>query len=201
MAGARGNDVTGDAPDEQPLRHDLPGVGQSSDPGDQDAVEVARELVLDLRAELPRLDARAAAGVALTGALLVSIVTQQPLAMPIYVFQVIAAVLLTIALLMFLAVLFPHQNVGRQFVSNWIDGGHQGRTASGRGVDPKVDAQRLAAGIAATGRIDYYTSVVVHVSNQVRKKHRLLSIAFLSGLMAVGTLAAGASTALLLGWR
>src|SRR3954467_13657958 len=41
-----------------------------------DAVEIAKDLVVDLRAELPRIDARAAAGVALVAAILVSVVTQ-----------------------------------------------------------------------------------------------------------------------------
>src|SRR3954449_2255396 len=87
------------------LRHSL---------ADQEKVaDMARELVIDLRAELPRIDARAAAGAALTAAVLVSVVTQAPKPSPVYAFGVSAAVLLTIALLLFLAVLFPTITVAR----------------------------------------------------------------------------------------
>jgi hypothetical protein len=82
-------------------------AGQDAEAKQHDAAEVAKELVADLRAELPRIDARAAAGVALTAAVLVSVVNQAPVAMPIYAVAVAAAVLLTIALLLFLMVLLP----------------------------------------------------------------------------------------------
>src|SRR3954452_3741224 len=81
---------------------------------DQEKVaDMARELLIDLRAELPRIDARAAAGAALTAAVLVSVVTQAPIPMPVYAFGVAAAVLLTLALLLFLLVLFPTLSVAR----------------------------------------------------------------------------------------
>src|SRR4051794_35793465 len=84
----------------------LPDDREASAAGSNDTAEVAGELLLDLRTELPRLDARAAAGAALTGAILVAVVTQR-LPDAIYVFGVVAAVLLTLAILLFLAVLLP----------------------------------------------------------------------------------------------
>jgi len=60
----------------------------------------------DVRAELPRIDARAAAGIALSAAVLIGAVGQaQP--MPILAFMVVAAALLTLVLLLFFTVLLP----------------------------------------------------------------------------------------------
>lgn len=201
MTAGRGDDVAERAPDEGAGDAPTAEVQPTDVSGDEQAIEVARELILDLRAELPRLDARAAAGAALTGALLVGVVTQQSLPTPIYTFGVLAAALLTIALLAFLSVLIPNRNVGRRYVDNQVAGGREGRATRRRASDHRSDAQRLATGLAALCRVEYYTSVVVHMSAQVRKKHCLLSFAFVSGLLAIATLAAGASTALALGYR
>jgi hypothetical protein len=59
------------------------------------AAEIAKELVVDLRSELPRIDARAAAGVVLAAAVPVSVVSQAPQAMPIYAIAVVDAAFLT----------------------------------------------------------------------------------------------------------
>jgi hypothetical protein len=113
--------VSGSGPASQSLRCEADGLEQGaavsslgaaiSDASDatrtQNAVEIAQDLVVDLRAELPRIDARAAAGVALTAAVLVSVVTQVRLRMPVLAVAVAAAALLTVALLLFLMVLLP----------------------------------------------------------------------------------------------
>ena len=147
---------------------------RSAEEPDRSEVEIAKELVLDLRAELPRLDARAAAGVALTGALLVSLVTQQSLPMPVFAITVVAAALLTIALLTFLAVLSPRPSASRRYIDDQVDEGR----ATRRPVDSEVAVARLAAGLAATGRVAYYCSMIVDMSTHVRGKERLLRAAF-----------------------
>ena len=77
-----------------------------SDPRFRYVADVARELGADVRAELPRIDARAAAGIALSAAVLIGAVGQaQP--MPVLAFMIVAAALLTVALLLFFAVLLP----------------------------------------------------------------------------------------------
>jgi hypothetical protein len=72
----------------------------------RDAAEIAREVTTDVRAELPRVDARAAAGIALSAAVLIGTI-EAPRTMPLLAFAVIGAALLTIALLLFFAVLLP----------------------------------------------------------------------------------------------
>ena len=192
----------------------------------QDAAEIAKELVVDLRSELPRIDARAAAGVALTAAVLVSVVSQAPAAMPIYAIAVVAAALLTIALLLFLMVLLPtptllsHQSLlraqpgrageppeapasGSDDTVGWISravGRHPRKREAEIGQLEEMGRQ-LAAQLAGMDRIEYHATVAMQIGAQLRIKQRLLLLAFVSGSLGVAALALGASWALLLGWR
>jgi hypothetical protein len=63
---------------------DVGGVPTGSVANRQDSAELAKELVIDLRSELTRIDARAAAGVALSAAVLLGLVGQTSIAAPIY---------------------------------------------------------------------------------------------------------------------
>lgn len=152
--------------------------------------------MIDLRAELPRIDARAAAGVALTAAVLVSVVTQGPVSSPVYALRVSAAVLLTVALLLFLAALFP---------STTIAGHPSAAPAEQRARAPKQrpsrqdQASNLVARLANTDPVHFYAERAVRLQNHIRTKQRLLALAFVAGLLAVAALASGASLALLLG--
>jgi hypothetical protein len=179
----------------------LSGDTQPTDARGRDlAVEIARDLLLDLRAELPRLDARAAAGAALAGAILIGVVSVGTLPMPIYTFGVIAAALLTIALLAFLAVLLPDRNIGRLHV-NYEMPPSDVDPASRSALDPRANAHRLAAALTSMDRVEYFTSVLIQMSTQVRRKNSVLTFAFASGLLAIATLAVGAATALAIGFR
>src|SRR4051794_1966879 len=75
-------------------------------PSEQLVAKLAREVRNDLRAELPRLEARAAAGIALSAAVLIGVVGN-PLGQPAYAFSVLRAGRLTLALLLFASVLMP----------------------------------------------------------------------------------------------
>jgi hypothetical protein len=101
----------------QPDPHAAAAAMQSPRTDWQNAAEIAKEIVVDLRSGLPRVDARAAAGVALTAALLVGVVSQAPASMPIYAVAVAAAAMLTIALLLFLLVLLPSPTL---FSRQWL---------------------------------------------------------------------------------
>lgn len=194
-------------------------------PERQDAAEMAKELVVDLRAELPRIDARAAAGVALTAAILLGVVPQAPPAMPIYAVAVIAAALLTVALLLFLTVLLPsptllsHQILLRDqpgaavdppdiSAVSALDGSfgltyraarHGKRQAELRRLEER--GRQLADQLAVMDRAEYHAQVALQLAGQLRAKQRLLLLAFASGSFAVASLAVGATWALLLGWR
>jgi hypothetical protein len=191
----------------------------------QDAAEIAKELVIDLRSELPRLDARAAAGVALAAAILLGVVGQAPVGMPIYAVAVIAAALLTVALLLFLTVLLPsphllsHQNLLRDqpgaavgppdasagaalegsFGSTYRAARHRKREAKLRQLEAR--GRQLAHQLAKMDRTEYHAQVALQIAGQLRAKQRLLQLAVLSGSLGVASLAVGATWALLLGWR
>lgn len=79
------------------------------DPAAREAAERVQEVIAELRSELPQVDARAAAGIALTSAVLIGTVTAAPLTMPAFAFAAAGAALLTVALLGFVAVLLPSQ--------------------------------------------------------------------------------------------
>lgn len=189
--------ATAPAPDEHPT----PGRESSADQTDtREAVEIAKEIVLDLRAEFPRLDARAAAGVALSGALLVSIVTQQILPSAIYYFGIFAAVFLTLALLSFLVVLYPGRSAGWRYVDKEINRWNIRQPKGTRG-EPAAVMTVLTNGLIAADRLAYYSSMIYTMSAQVLAKQRLLRLAFVFGLLAVAVLAVGATSALLMGYR
>jgi hypothetical protein len=153
-------------------------------PEEPDAAEIAHELLLDLRAELPRLDARAAAGTALTGAVLVAVMTQR-LPASVHVFRVVAVVALTLALVTFLAALLP--------------GGRADLRGVGRSDAERVEA--LRSYLQRATRTEYYVTAVSGLQGQVRSKAFLLRVALVLGLLGILTLAAGASYALLIGLR
>ena len=170
----------------------------------KDTAEIAKELVVDLRAELPRIDARAAAGTALAAAVLVSVVSQAPREMPIYAFGVVAAVLLTIALFLFLMVLLPTPTLPshRSLVMAQKDGAVRRRRRRDAEVKKLEDMGRqLAAELTGLNRTEYYATVAIQIGAQVRAKQRLLLCAFVSGALSVAALALGATWALHLGWR
>ena len=181
-----------------------PGDGATTTPGGDQGprnaavAEMARETVIDLRAELPRIDARAAAGAALTAAVLVSVVSQGPVSSPVYALRVSAAVLLTIALLLFLATLFPSTTI-----AGHPSAARAERRAKAQRQRPSLEAQarNLVARLAETDPVQFYAEKAVALHAQIRTRQMLLALAFVAGLLAVAALASGASLALVLGWR
>jgi hypothetical protein len=168
-------------------------------PSNHERAEVARELLLDLRAELPRLDARAAAGTTLAGAVLVAVVTQE-LPHAVYYFGVIAAILLTLALLFFLGVFLPSSSLGH-LPPNGPSSGRMGRLVRLTAADEAADTYDLHKYLASVSRDEYYMNAVIRLRKQVDHKSYLLRAAVLIGSAGVLTLALGASFALLIGLR
>ena len=189
----------------------------------QDTVEIAKDLVVDLRAELPRIDARAAAGVALVAAILVSVVTQIRLPMPIYPLAV--AAFLTVALLLFLMVLLPTPTLpAHQSLVDVQSGGRSGARGditTGAAIEAGW-TRRVLGSARGTSNVDlgsgcarptaryrpcrmnrahYHATVAIQIAAQVRTKQRLLMLAFTSGSLGVAALALGATWALFLGYR
>jgi hypothetical protein len=158
----------------------------TSRPQSRKAAEIAQEVTGDVRAELPRIDARAAAGIALSAAVLIGVAGQAPPA-PILHFAVVAAALLTIALLLFFTVLLPTS-------------GSASRVAIHRWAEFK-NGEDLADELATWDRAVYHASVAIELSTVVRAKHRRLTLALFAGALAVLALACGASYSLFLGFR
>ena len=139
-----------------------------------------------MRAELPRIDARAAAGIALSAAVLIGVAGQAPPA-PILHFAVVAAALLTIALLLFFTVLLPTSgNASQVAIHRWAE---------------FKNGEDLADELATWDRAVYHASVAIELSTVVRAKHRRLTLALFAGALAVLALACGASYSLFLGFR
>jgi hypothetical protein len=184
-----------------------PGDRSTTTPGGDNAsrnaaiAEMARETVIDLRAELPRIDARAAAGAALTAAVLVSVVNQGPISSPVYALRVGAAVLLTIALLLFLAALFPSMTVAGHLAAAHAERTEQRARATKQRPSPQAQASNLVARLANTDPVQFYAEKAVRLHDHIRTKQVFLALAFVAGLLAIAALASGASLALLLGWR
>lgn len=156
------------------------------DPRSRDADDLARELAADVRAELPRIDARAAAGIALSAAVLIGVVGQ-PQPMPIFVFMVLAAALLTIALLLFFTVLLPVPGEARQAaIRRWATFENE---------------QGLVDQLAGWNRAFYHATAAIELSSVVRTKHIRLTLGLYAGGLAVLTLAAGATYSLFFGFR
>lgn len=151
----------------------------------KDVEDVARELYADVRAELPRIDARAAAGIAISGAVLIGAIGQaQP--RPILEFMVVAAVLLTVALLLFFTVLLPVPS--------------KASPASVRSWATFASGDALAEHLASWPRAFYHTTSAIELSAVVRTKHMRLTLGLYAGAIALLTLAAGACYSLIL-WR
>ena len=145
------------------------------------AAELAKEVAIELRAELPRIDSRAAAGVALAAAILVAIVSQTPMIQPIYALGVVSAALLTIAIALFLTVLVPAPALPSQ------------RTLLAHHTEAEVwDA------FAGSDRLRYHSSNAVETLAQIQNRQTLLRIAFGLGLLALALIAAAASIGLLM---
>ena len=155
-----------------------------SDPRFRYVADVARELGADVRAELPRIDARAAAGIALSAAVLIGAVGQaQP--MPVLAFMIVAAALLTVALLLFFAVLLPAPaKTSRVSIGRWA---------------AFKNEQDLINELAGWDRALYYAADAIEQSSIVRTKHMRLTLGLYAGALAVLALAAGAAYSLLLG--
>ena len=151
------------------------------DPRFGDADDLARELSADVRGELPRIDARAAAGIALSAAVLIGVVGQ-PQRMPIFVFTVTAAALLTIAILLFFTVLLP------------VPG--ESRHASIRRWASFESGQALIGYLAGWDRALYHATVATELSSAVRTKHTRLTLGLFAGGVAILTLATGATYSL-----
>jgi hypothetical protein len=142
------------------------------DPRIQQALEIARSITMDVSAELPRIDAKAAAGTALSVALIVGLVsTQKPSASPVFVAAVIGGVFLTIALLLFLAALLTDRTSA------------VGRSGSGQGRHQSSDF--LLADLLQRDKSAYYASVAVELSGAARAKSRRLQLGIYASAFAV----------------
>jgi len=148
--------------------------------------QIAQDVTADVRAELPRIDARAAAGIALSAAVLIG-VTGQPPPMPILPFAIVAAGLLTVSVLLFFTVLLPAPSgASRVSIRRWAE---------------FKSGEDLANELATWDRAVYHASAAIELSSVVRAKHKRLVLAVVAGALAVLTLAFGASYALYLGFR
>lgn len=150
--------------------------------------DLAREIASDLRAELPRLETKAAAGIALSAAILVGLVgIQTPLSESVAAFGVLGAVFLSSALLLCLAVLLPGPNQrSRSAVLGWLD---------------DDDTQAPTDELRRWERTSYHATVVAELSAMVRTKQHRLRLALGSGFVAVVILALGAGVYLASGGR
>src|SRR4029453_14922975 len=128
----------------------------------RDVADIAAELTADVRAELPRIDARAAAGIALSAVVLIGPVGQaQP--MPILAFMVVAAALLTIiALLLFFIVLLPVTAKATQVsIRRWAT---------------FETGEALADEVASWDRALYHATSAIELSSIVRTKQTRLTL-------------------------
>jgi hypothetical protein len=148
------------------------------DPRMEHASDIARAIISDVSAELPRIDAQAAAGIALSAALIVGLVsTQTPNTSPVFAAAVVGGVFLTLALLLFLAALLSERaSVARGSVLRRV--GHE----SGRA---------LLAELAQWDRAVYYASVAVELSGAARAKARRLQLGICATALAVLSFVSG----------
>jgi hypothetical protein len=143
----------------------------------RDRADLVRDLLLEFRQEIHQLDTRAGAGMTLSAAVLIGVVSQAPPAEPGYSLAVVGAALLTIALLMFFSVLLP-------------------ATATGYHVYAKGAPDRLSGALAGT-RDAYHESRLAAVARVMRVKHRRLALAIGVSGLAVMTIASAAVVSLL----
>jgi hypothetical protein len=151
------------------------------DPRIEHASDIARAMITDTSAELPRIDAKAAAGTALSVALIVGLVsTQTPSASPVFVAAVVGGVFLTLALLLFLAALLSEPaSASRGLVPYWT------RYESG-------DA--LLTDLARREKAVHYASVAVELSGAARAKSRRLQLGIYASACAVVSFVFGIGT-------
>ena len=173
----------------QTLSHANEHAGQCraiSNPRYREVADIARELSADVRAELPRIDARAAAGIALSAAVLIGAVGQaQP--MPILAFMVVAAALLTLALLLFFTVLLPvPAKASKASIRRWAT---------------FKNGEALADELANWDRALYHATAAIELSSVVRTKHTRLMLGLYAGSLAVLVLASGAAYSFFLGFH
>ena len=153
------------------------------DPRPQRASEIARDIITDVSAELPRIDAKAAAGIALAVALIVGLVsTQTPSASPSFVAGIVGGVFLTLALLLFLAALSERDSTARGSVLPWA------RYESGHA---------LLADLAQLDKAVYYAKVAVALSGAAHAKSRRLQFGVYAGAFAVMSFVCGVGIAFL----
>jgi hypothetical protein len=155
----------------------------AADPRPQCASEITRDIIADVSAELPRIDAKAAAGIALSVALIVGLVsTQKPSASPSFVAGIVGGVFLTLALLLFLAALSERDSAVRGPVLRWA------RYESGHA---------LLADLAQLDKAVYYATVAVALSGAARVKSRRLQLGIYAGASAVMSFVCGVGIAFL----
>ena len=153
------------------------------DPRPQRASEIARDIITDVSAELPRIDAKAAAGIALAVALIVGLVsTQTPSASPSFVAGIVGGVFLTLALLLFLAALAERDSAAHGSVLRWA------RYESGHA---------LLADLAQLDKAVYYATVAVALSGAAHAKSRRLQLGIYAGAFAIMSFVCGVGIAFL----
>jgi hypothetical protein len=145
------------------------------------ASDMARDMITDVSAQLPRIDAKAAAGTALSVALLVGLIsTQKPSASPVFVAAVVGGVFLTLALLLFLAALLSERaSASRKSVPYW--------TSYESGKD-------LLADLRQRDKAVHYASVAVELSGAARAKSRRLQLGIYASACAVMSFVFGVGT-------
>lgn len=151
------------------------------DPRMEQASDMARAMITDVSAELPRIDAKAAAGTALSVALIVGLVsTQKPSASPVFVAGVVGGVFLTLALLLFLAALLSE------------------RASASRGSVPYCtryeSGNALLADLVQRNKAVHYASVAVELSEAARAKSRRLQLGIYASACAVMSFVFGVGT-------
>jgi len=157
------------------------------DPNVELSATAAAQVALELRADLQRIEAKAAAGIALSAAVLLGVIAQTPHAQPVFSFGVGAAALLTIAVLGFFTVLLPRK----------LGGAHSALAEVARSM-----RRGSIADDHGLGRLHSYRAAVVEeLLEQVQAKDRRLALALTAGALAVVLLAAGATIALAFGLR
>jgi len=154
------------------------------DPRMEHASDIARAIISDVSAELPRIDAQAAAGIALSAALIVGLVsTQTPNTSPVFAAAVVGGVFLTLALLLFLAALLSERaSVARGSVLRRA--GHESRVGHESG-------HALLTELAQWDTAVYYASVAVELSGAARAKARRLQLGICATALAVMSFVSG----------
>lgn len=149
------------------------------DPHGVEAAEVMREIAADVRTELSRIDTRAGAGIALSGAILIGTVQQTPTTGRLFAFGVAGAVALTISLLLFFSVLLPPPT--RPTRTSLLQWGEYD------------DGEQLLANLVERNLATYRATMSLELSRLLQQKYRRLALALWAGVAGVLTLAFGVS--------